>query len=357
MKLLDLSDPTIPHTLGELDTIGGAEACYSAVATDSFAFMGWFNTPFFRVADVSEPNRPVFVGSCDPFEYAQDMVLRDSFIYCAENYKFQVVNVARPRAPQVVGTCGLQNASLDLFVSDSLAYVGNWPSPIINISDPTHPTTVGNFSMPLGGVYVRDTFVYLAMSYDSMFVYSVSNPSLPVRLGRLDFSGGQQYAEYNLDIEVLDTIAYVGGWHLKTVSVADPRNPREVGERWNPPSSYIPRLTYAAPYLYVACSDGGVCIMETLQTGVSESVRRSATCRISVTPSLTRGPVRVAACVPGNAFILEVFDVTGNLIQRRTGSMKGTQTIDLTSAPDGAYLVMVKTDVGMSTTKVVKTRR
>ncbi len=356
MKVLDVSDPSAPTWIGDLDTAYNNLTSWAVAARDSFAYTCW-SYPYLRTIDVTDPAKPQMVASCSVFRHPEDMVLRDSFLYCAEDYRFQVVNVARPRAPVVVGTCALQNASLDLFVADSLAYVSNWPSPIINISDPGHPEAVGNFPMPLGGVYVRDTFAYLAMSYDSMFVYSVANPALPVRLGSLDFSGGRQYAEYNLDIEVLDTIAYIGGWHLKTVSVADPRNPREVGERWDPPSSYISRLTYAAPYLYVACSDGGVCIMETLQAGISEPARRPAASRISVTPSLTRGPVRVAFCVPGKAFDLEVFDVTGNLIQSRTGSMRGAQTIDLTSAPDGAYLVMVKTDVGMSTTKVVKTRR
>jgi len=343
--------------IGELDTLNANEWSTSVATDDSFAFLGWFNTPLFRSVDISDPTHPAFAGSCDPFEEAQDMVLRDSFVYCAENYRFQVVNIAHPRAPVVVGTCRLQEHATTLCMQDSLAYVGSWPSPIISVSDPVHPETVGNFPMPLGGVCVRDTFAYLAMSYDSMFVYSVANPALPVRLGSLDFAGGQQYAEYDLDIEVLDTIAYVGGWHLKTVSVADPRNPREVGERWNPPSSYIPRLTYAAPYLYVACSDGGVCIMETLQTGISEPARTVLAKHIAVSPTLTRGPVRVAACVPGKAFILEVFDVTGNLIQKKTGSTKGAQTIDLTSAPDGVYLVMVKTEVGVNTMKVVKTRR
>ena len=357
LKILDVLDPTLPTMIGELDSIGAQEWSYSVVTNDSFAFMGWFNTPAFRSVDISDPTHPTFAGSCNPFEEAQDMVLRDSLVYCAENYRFQVVNVARPCEPQVVGTLALQNASLDLFVADSLAYVGNWPSPIINISDPAHPETVGSFPMPLGGVYVRDTFAYLATSYDSMFVYSVANPALPVRLGSLDFAGGQHYAVYNVDIEVVDTIAYIGGTSLKTVSVADPRNPREVGTRWNPPSLAVSRLAYTWPYLYVACSDGGVCIMETLQTGISEPARRPAASRISVTPSLTRGPVRVTVNVTGRAFDLEVFDVTGNLIQRKTGLMRGAQTIDLTSAPDGAYLVMVKTEVGMSTTKVVKTRR
>ncbi len=356
LKVLDVSTPSAPAWIGDLSAPYGQLQSWSVAARDSFAYVGW-RIPWLRSVDVSDPTQPRLAGSCDLSTMPEDMVLRDTLLCVAEDGVFQVVNVARPREPVVVGTCGLQNASLDLFVCDSLAYVSNWPSPIINISDPTHPSTVGNFPMPLGGVYVRDTFAYLAMSYDSMFVYSVANPALPVRLGSLDFSGGQQYAEYNVDIEVLDTIAYIGGWHLKTVSVADPRDPREVGERWNPPSSYIPRLTYAAPYLYVACSDAGVCIMETLQTGISEPARRPAASRISVAPSLTRGPFRVTVNVTGRAFDLEVFDVAGNLIQRKTGSMRGAQTIDLTSAPDGAYLVMVKTDVGMSTTKVVKTRR
>jgi len=357
MRILDITDPAIPLCVGEFDSAFVDDVSDCVEARDSFAFVARWPQPRLRAVLVTDPAHPQQVAACSTFNFPEDMVLRDSLLYVAEDNRLQIVNVARPREPQVVGTCGLQNVSLDLFVSDSLAYVGNWPSPIISISDPAHPETVGSFPMPLGGVYVRDTFAYLAMSYDSMFVYSVANPALPVRLGSLDFSGGQQYAEYSLDIEVLDTIAYIGGWHLKTVSVADPRNPREVGERWSPPSLYIPRLTYAAPYLYVACSDGGVCIMETLQTGISEPARGPAASRISVAPSLTRGPVRVTANVLGRVFDLEVFNVTGNLIQIRTGSMREAQTIDLTSAPDGAYLVMVKTDVGMSTTKVVKTRR
>jgi hypothetical protein len=355
MRILDLSDPTRPREIGAVDTTGD---CYSqsVVARDSFAFTDWAY-PYLRSISVTDPAKPDKAGACIIFNRAEDMALRDSLLYVAEDDKFQVVNVARPRAPQVVGTCALQSSSTSLFVADSLAYVGNWPSPVIDVRDPTHPVVIGSFPVPSGGISVRDTFAYVARTYDSFYVYSVANPTSPARLGALDLSGGQAYGQYNLSVEVVDTVAYIGGWQLKTVSVADPRNPREIGERWNPPSLYIPRLTYAAPYLYVACSDGGVCIMETLQTGVGESARRPAASRISLAPSLTHGSVRVTVNVTGRALNLEVFDVTGNLIQRRTGSMRGVQTIDLTSAPDGAYLVMVKTEVGVSTTKVVKTRR
>jgi hypothetical protein len=357
LRILDVADPTKPSLVGGVDTSYEGASSYSVAVRDSIMYACWFY-PYFRTYDVSNPAQPQLLGACfPPDQEPEDIVLRDTFAYSVIDYMFYTINIARSRAPVVVGTCALQNASSDLCVLDSLAYVGNWPSPIINISDPAHPDTIGNFPMPLGGVYVRDTFAYLAMDYDSMFVYSVANPAAPIRLGSLDFAGGQHYAVFNVDIEVVDTIAYIGGTSLKTVSVADPRNPREVGPRWKPPSLAVRRLAFVAPYLYLACTDGGVCIAETLNAGVSERTTNSAVGRISVVPSITRGPVRVTASDIGRAFDLQVFDVAGNLIRKEASSTRKPVSLDLTSAPDGVYLVMVKTEVGMSTMKVVKTRR
>jgi hypothetical protein len=61
--------------------------------------------------------------------------------------------------------------------------------------------------------------------------------------------------------------------------------------------------------------------------------------------------------MPVKTMGLEVYDVAGNLVRRKTGSTKETVSVDLTGAPDGVYLVVVRTEVGRSTTKVVKTRR
>ena len=97
--------------------------------------------------------------------------------------------------------------------------------------------------------------------------------------------------------------------------------------------------------------------METLQTGVSELARPATANRVLVAPSVTRGPVRVTADVPGKTIELEVYDVAGSLIRKETGSMKRAVSVDLTGAPDGAYLVMVRMENSRSTTKVVKTRR
>jgi hypothetical protein len=41
------------------------------------------------------------------------------------------------------------------------------------------------------------------------------------------------------------------------------------GVAWVPPG-FIERLVYAAPYLYVACSDAGVCILESTAVAIDE---------------------------------------------------------------------------------------
>jgi len=357
IRILDMSDLSKLAEVGAVDTFYEGLMSYSVTARDSIMY-ACFYFPYFRTYGLSNPAQPQPLGACiPPDEEPLAMVLRDSFVYAVQYSRFDVINVARPPVPVEVGTCRLPDASVDLFLQDTLAYVGSWPSPIIDVSDPTHPESVGCFPMPLTGVYVRDTLAYLAMDYDSMFVFSVANPAAPVRLGGLDFSGGQHYAVFNEDIEVIDTIAYIGGTSIKFVSVADPRNPREVGTRWKPPSLAVKRLTWVAPYLYLACDDGGVCIVETLLSGISEPARQSTLNRVQVAPSVTRGPVLVTASMPVRTMELEVYDVAGNLVRRKTGSAKGTVSVDLTSAPDGAYLVMVKTEEGRSTTKIIKTRR
>ena len=78
------------------------------------------------------------------FNQPQDMVLRDTLVYVAENARFQIVNVARPREPVLVGSCVLPFASHGLDLEDSLAFVGNTTSlQIVNIARPSNPVVIG----------------------------------------------------------------------------------------------------------------------------------------------------------------------------------------------------------------------
>jgi len=183
------------------------------------------------------------------------------------------------------------NAVMCLFLSDSLAYVGSWPSPIINVRDPAHPTTVGSFPLPLGGIFVRDTLAYLACDYDTFYVYSVADPTQPVRSGGLTWLVASSTASTTpaskSSIRLLHRrLATQDREHRR------PGTPREIGTRWN---HLLPtwRADYAAPYLYAACAEGGVCILDTLTTAVEEPPASRAEKSITVVPSVTNGLVSV----------------------------------------------------------------
>ncbi len=267
LKILDISVPALPTMIGDLDTIGAQEWSYSVVTNDSFAFMGWFNTPFFRTVGVSDPTRPTFVGSCDPFEFAQDMVLRDSFVYCAENYKFQVVNVARPREPQAMGTCGLPDYSYEMDMKDTLAFVANGIAglQIVNVARLDAPVVVGSiaFSNPAVGVAVKDSFAYVGANH--LRIVNVARPSSPFVVDSVPLS------VYGRAVTIADTMLYVGtclgsAGDLRAFSIADPASPRLVGFFGTPIG--VNRVVYAAPYVYAACSDAGIVVVETTADGV-----------------------------------------------------------------------------------------
>ncbi|MBM3332320.1 T9SS type A sorting domain-containing protein [candidate division WOR-3 bacterium] len=356
MKLLDVADPTTPHTLGELDTIGGAEGCYSVVATDSFAFMGWFNTPFFRVADISEPTRPAFVGSCDPFEFAQDIVLRDTLAFCAENYKFEVVNVARPRAPVVVGTCGLPDHTYEMDMKDTLAFVANGIAglQIVNVARPDFPVIVGSiaFPNPAVGVAVRDSFAYVGANH--LRVVNVARPSAPFIVDSVLLT------VYGRTVAAADTMLYVGtclgyAGDLRAFSIADPASPRLVGFYGTPIG--VNRVVYATPYVYAACSDAGIVLVETTATGVLEpEAERWSEPAMGVEPNPARDFVKVRLSeLPAGGISLHLFDVTGRevLDQAIREEVHGI-TLDLTDLRPGLYFVRVETRKGVRENKLVK---
>jgi hypothetical protein len=103
------------------------------------------------------------------------MVLRDSFLYAAEPYRFEVFNVANPRQPVWMGRCNSIDMVLcGLDIEGHFAYeiAGPFGLAIINIVDPANPyvvsTTTGH-STYAAGVAVRDTFAYVPSAYETLY--------------------------------------------------------------------------------------------------------------------------------------------------------------------------------------------
>jgi hypothetical protein len=350
-QLVDISDPAAPTTLGLFDTVG-ARFTYSTAVADSFAFISMSGIPgrrFLRALDISDPSNPVLAAQESCFNPPNDLVLRDSFIYAAEMNRFQIFNVARPREPVLVGSCVAGDAtSAGLWLQDTLAYVANYQSQVVNISNPAVPWVIGSFGRGAWDIVVVDTVAFLTTS--SLVWYSVADPAAPRAIDSV-------YLGFTArGLVVRDTLAYVGSLNdLCVVSVADLHAPRVISRA---PLPYgAKRIEYSEPYVYAACWDAGVCILDTAVAGIHEQ----SAARIGA-EGPTRGPT-VTRCtvtleIPGTAsreVKLSAYDVTGQLADARVLLTQGTRVrYSLAQLPTGLYVLTLRTGKRVSTIRVVK---
>ena len=155
-----------------------------------------------------------------------------------------------------------------------------------------------------------------------------------------------------------ESLLFAGGQTLYVIDKRDPRNLRIVG-RWTPPHEFR-RLLWSPPYIYAACYEAGVCILETLPTGIAE--RRSSDFgprEVVAYPSVTRGVLAVdlGRSVDG----ICVRNATGQRIAgpfRKGGDANVRRLeIDLSGYPDGVYFIESATTSAARSAKVVKTGR
>jgi hypothetical protein len=351
MTILDLSSPATPSELGVVDSTRDM-VTRSVIARDSFAYMGWALPPYLKSIDVADPTHPLKAGVCNIYDWPGDMTLRDTLLYVAQRVRFQIVNVARPRAPVLVGSCVIAGTGTDLLVVDTLAYVSSLPSPIVNISNPAAPVVIGTLPFCAYGIVVVDTFALASDGGDSIFIFSVSDPTTPRRLNSVALDGNPQYTN---DIELVGTRLYTAGSYVHVLDASNPAQPRDLA-RWRPP--YVARrIIWSAPNLYVACWDAGVCVLETTAVAIQEpSKPQPAEGRLRVVPNPVQRELLVLLPT-GFAGTLSVRDVAGRQIAciiavREDGN--GLE-LDATDWPAGVYFAKARDARGYcQTVKVVR---
>lgn len=359
LRLLDVTDPMQPTFLSGLDTSFTDASDFSATARDSFAFIGWRN-PYLRVASVNDPRHPQMVAACSVFSNPEDMVLRDSLLYCTEDYRFQIVNIARPRAPTSVGSCGMVDGTYWGFVlQDSFAYCGSWDGlSIVNVANPAAPFVVSQTSgtrLSTWGIAVRETLAFIPSGDETLWVYSVANPAAPYPIAGVPLGAGN----WGYDAAMYDDTLVLAGctYGVVLVNVSDPANPRVVGGC--PAPSNVIRVFCSPPYLYAACNDAGVCIFETAAVGVTEATRmpqrRNILC---ARPNPARDWVDVAFASPlEQPYRLALVDAAGRevLSVLASGPSQERRTrISLKGLAPGLYFLRAGTEGRSVVLKIVK---
>jgi len=358
LNTVDFSDPAQPHDLGWLGVIAGRATETRAVSfRDSFAYAGWMPFPYLRTVAMADPANPQLAAACSTFNPAAALVLRDSFLYVAEDNRFQVVNVARPRAPVVVGTCAMGNHNWGVTLQDTFAYVGSWDGLIIvNVARPSAPfvvSTTGGTRTTTYGVAVRDTFCYSPSGYETLCVYSIANPAAPYPIAGAPLGADN----WGYDATMFDdTSVFVGGKRsMVLVDVGDPEHPRVVGSY--PAPSWVRRVLCSPPYLYACCTDAGVMILETTAVGLQEPcgvARPQPMLRVVPSPAGELVHVRLGEPLDGGCW-LGLYDACGRrVLVKPIGKEALSVELRLTGLSPGLYFVRIETKTGILKSKMVK---
>jgi hypothetical protein len=347
LQILDVSVPSRPMLLAQYDS---SRTVRSATARDSFAFVSW-PWPRMITLDVTDPTDPLRAAGCDGmFAYPEDMVLRDSLVYCAEMNRFQIVDVARPRKPVLVGSCVTQDGVyFGLAMQDTLAYLISGTLQVIDVADPTSPTIIGTTGVFGAGLAVRDTFVYVPYGYDTLRVYSAADPHSPRLLG---FAPLQTHT---WDVALAESVAAVATFNgLEAFSLESPGQPRWRAAITTP---YGPRrVVYSAPYFYAAMWEAGVGIYSAESLGLQE---QAAPFPLRVRLKVFPNPVRDRCLVSLGAVEareVRLRDVAGRVVPAAVAQFETDEglSLDLSKLAAGVYFVEVETDGRTARVKLVK---
>ena len=188
------------------------------------------------------------------------MQIVGNYAYVADGYSgLQIINISNPTAPTLVGNYDTSYA-VGVQIVGNYAYVADYTSglQIINISNPTAPTLVGNYDTSgwAWGVQIVGNYAYVADYWSGLQIINISNPTAPTLVGNYDTSG------WAWGVQIVGNYAYVADYTsgLQIINISNPAAPTLVGNYDT--SGYAYGVQIVGNYAYVADDYSGLQIID-----------------------------------------------------------------------------------------------
>jgi len=222
LKVLDVSNPSIPQEIGSLSF---DVFVYCVATADSVVYAGTDSKLW--AIDVSNPQLPSALGSCELPARAYDIVLYGDYVLATtQGEGMRVIDVSDPTNLVEVGHTSPSTEFGVAVWSDHAFTTTGASMKVIDLTDPTNPTVVATVDPPpyLARAVVQDDIAYVSAS-TGVVVYDVSTPNSPQLLGEvaLPKSAGEAY--------LVDDVLYVacGQGGVQVVDVTNPSTPQLLG--------------------------------------------------------------------------------------------------------------------------------
>ena len=198
LVILDITDPAKLIVLGK--TAPGPGFITDVMVVGQYAYMvDSFGD--LRIVDVTDPAQPRTVGLADTPGYSNGVYVLGALAFLANGFDgLRVVNVANPLAPSEVGAYDTPGIAYGVVAVGNFAFVADGSSGlrIINVATPTTPSEAGFYDTPddARGLDVANNIAYVADGDSGLQIINVTNPAVramafavSVMIGRLRHCG------------------------------------------------------------------------------------------------------------------------------------------------------------------------
>ncbi len=239
LKVIDVSDPSTPVPIGEIDT---ADTALDVELEGGLAYVA-AGRDGLRVFDVSTPSAPHAAGGLAlPGSTAKLKVIGATAYVVDQGIRneapraLRIIDVSQPASPVELGALELPQVSHfltscddpDVAVVEDLAYVLCRDLNVVDVSDPAQLARISTTRMGSslsGGIQITGDLAYIGLNLaDSFSVFDISDPTLPIEVDSVEGGGGA--------LRVEDGLAYSAsnlGAGLAVHDLTDPRRPVLIG--------------------------------------------------------------------------------------------------------------------------------
>lgn len=241
LKILDVTTPASPSEVG---SYGASQAVNAGDVDDDIAAL--VSNADIEFVDLSTPSTPVQVGSFTRPEYPVDVAIDGTVFYELEksNGGLNIFDISFPATPDSITHFDHGNGAAEVSTNHSgqVYVVADDTLHILNVNDPLVPVRDGWFKLTYAkGATVVGTTAYLfGRSGESAYpfynlpftVVDISDPTSPSEVGNLVQEGLARKVEISGSYAYLaagDAYANSGTDGIKILDISDPENPTEVG--------------------------------------------------------------------------------------------------------------------------------
>lgn len=341
-RVIDITDRIHPCAVASLPQTG---VSHDVKVQGNFAYVAGTVESFhcgILVIDISQPRNPRIVGRVATGD-ARGLAIDGHYAYVA-NWSFgvglSVVDIADPQAPVVIATVEPGYAS-GVIVTGGFAYVAGEDLRIIDVSDPTHPSVVGNLDTPgstrslavsRNSVLVRVTY---RDAHDGLVIIDSSTPEHPQVASSLDLN----YGVWGGGIVADGDVVYLSAGGLVTVDISDPKHPTVLGHGY---CGSADSIAISGCYAYVADRMGLIHVIDVTSPYEPPFIGSAATakCPYGVAVANDRAYVAVrSSWWPWNGG-LEVFDIADPSHPKVIGAVAvPTRAKEVAAVGDLAFVV------------------